>query len=154
MPNEPKFTPKPGQTDYTNIRYAPVINTVVANDGKVLLVRRNPTMRLYPGHWNGISGFLDDSSSVEDKALGELSEELGLASSDIKSLERGQVLVQEAPEYGKTWIVFPVFVRVEATNFKLDWEAQEARWFSLGEARNLKLVPGFGEVLAQFSKMI
>ncbi|HEY4161329.1 MAG TPA: hypothetical protein VGM08_04680, partial [Candidatus Saccharimonadales bacterium] len=63
---EPKFVPKPGQVDYTNIRYAPVINTVITNSGKVLLVQRSPGMRLYPGYWSGMSGFLDDNRSIEE----------------------------------------------------------------------------------------
>src|ERR1700738_2689899 len=95
------FKPKPGQTDYTDIRYCPVMNTVRVNKGKVLLVRRSPDMRLYPGAWNGISGFLDDNQSIEDKVKEELAEELGISSETIHSLERGSMLLQEAPEYAK-----------------------------------------------------
>ena len=35
---ERKFVAQPGQVDYTSIRYAPVVNAVVTNGGKVLLV--------------------------------------------------------------------------------------------------------------------
>ena len=36
-----KFQPKPGQVDFTNIRYAPVANCVLFNEGKILLVKRS-----------------------------------------------------------------------------------------------------------------
>lgn len=147
---ERKFVATPGQIDYTNIRYAPVVNTVVAHGGKVLLVQRSPDMRLYPGYWNGVSGFLDDNRSVEEKVAQELQEELGIAPQDIESLARGQVLLQEAPEYHKTWFVVPVLVRVKNVDFKLDWEAATAKWYLPAEVKALDLLPGFDAVVNQF----
>lgn len=152
--SEPKFVPKPGQVDYRNIRYAPVVNTVVTHGGKVLLVQRSPDMRLYPGYWNGISGFLDDKRSIEEKVFEELQEELGFTEGDIESLERGRVLLQEAPDYDKTWLVVPVLARVKDVEFKLDWEAQRAKWYEPAELQKLTLLPGFQEVLDQFLKML
>ncbi|HEY1835308.1 MAG TPA: NUDIX domain-containing protein [Candidatus Saccharimonadales bacterium] len=147
---EPKFVPKPGQVDYTNIRYAPVVNVVVAHGGKILLVKRSADMRLYPGYWNNIAGFLDDDRDVKDKVCEELYEELGLSKSDVVKLTIARPLCQEAPEYNKTWLVIPVLANVKTANFKLDWEAAEAKWFVPNETRSLKLLPGFAEVLAQF----
>jgi 8-oxo-dGTP pyrophosphatase MutT (NUDIX family) len=146
---EPKFVPKEGQVDYTNIRYCPVVNSVLCHEDKVLLVQRSDDLRLYPGFWNGISGFLDDHKSVEEKVAEELRQELGLKKGDIISLERGSVLIQEAPKYKKTWIVFPVRAVIATKNVKLDWEASRYRWVSLAEAKSLDLLPGFIDVLAE-----
>ena len=147
---EPKFVPEPGQTDYTDIRYAPVVNSVVIHGGKVLLAQRSPDMRLYPSYWNGISGFLDDMRSVEDKVAQELYEEIGLGADDIESIERGTVFLQEAPEYKKTWIVVPALVRVNRVEFNLNWETKRAEWFAPDEVLGLNLLPGFDEVIKQF----
>jgi len=147
---ERKFAARPGQVDYTNIRYAPVVNTVVTHGSKVLLVQRSPDMRLYPGFWNGVSGFLDDARSIEEKVTQELGEELGVASEHIGSLERGRVLLQEAPDYRKTWLVVPVLARIKTTDFKLDWEAQRAKWYAPEEIKGLDLLPGFDAVIEQF----
>lgn len=149
-----KFVAKPGQVDYTNIRYAPVVNTLVTHEGKILLVQRSPEMRLYPGYWNGISGFLDDALSVEEKVAQELAEELGIDQTQIASLERGTVLLQEAPKYHKTWLVVPVLARVRTTEFKLDWEAERAKWYTPAEISGLDLLPGFQEVLDQLLKVL
>lgn len=151
---EPEFIPRPGQVDYTNIRYAPVVNTVVTHDGKFLLVQRSPDMRLYPGYWNGVSGFLDDTRSIEDKVHQELREELSIPTSAIESLERGAALVQEAPEYNKTWLVVPVLARVATASFELDWEAQRAEWYKPEDIAALRLMPGFSEVIAQFIEKV
>lgn len=148
--SEPKFTPKAGQVDYTNIRYAPVVNTVVTKDGKVLLMQRSKELRLYPGYWNGVSGFLDDNRRIEDKVLEELSEELGLSKSDIVSLKRGTPILQEAEEYGKTWLVVPMLAVIKIEDFKLDWEASQAKWFEPRQIEKLKLLPGFKAVISQF----
>lgn len=77
LSEEIKFEPNKGQVDYTNIRYTPVINCVVRHNNMILIVQRNQKMRLYPNFWNGISGFLDDRRSIEEKVKDELREELG-----------------------------------------------------------------------------
>lgn len=151
---EPKFVPKPGQVDFTNIRYAPVVNVTPTYQGKILLVQRSPEMRLYPNCWNGIAGFLDDDRSVEEKARQELREELGLGPEAIASIQQGPVLLQEAPEYGKTWLVVTMLARLSAPEFTLDWEAQGAQWFEPVKIAKLELLPGYEAVFAALRKMI
>lgn len=148
--SEPKFIPKPGQTDFTNIRYAPVINALVVHGGKILLVKRSDVLKFYPGYWHCIAGFLDDSQSIEDKTREELREELGLAAGDIASIERGVPRIFEAPEYGKTYLTVPVLVHVKTDAFRLDWEASCAAWFAPAEAKKLNLIPGFIDILDQY----
>jgi ADP-ribose pyrophosphatase YjhB (NUDIX family) len=117
---EPEFVPKPGQVDYTNIRYCPVINCIVRCD-EILLQQRDPSLRLYPGRWSGVSGFLDTNDAIEEKVYEELSEEVGISRKQVKNIKVGQVFVQEAPDYGKTWIVFPILVTVANKETTLNW---------------------------------
>src|SRR3989338_2257419 len=84
--NKLKFKSKPGQIDYTNARWAPVINCVVKYRDKILVVQRSKDLNFYPGYWNGISGFLDDKRSFEQKVKDELREELGIAKNKIKNV--------------------------------------------------------------------
>ena len=127
---EAKFVSKPGQIDFTDARYCPVVNTVVTRGGKILLVQRSSQMRLYPNYWNGISGFLDDNRSIEEKVRDELREELGIKKTNIAKLKIGNVLIQEAPQYKKTWLVVPVLASIKIDKFQLDWEAKAAKWFN------------------------
>lgn len=146
------FKPKPGQVDYTNIRYAPVINCIVRYQDKILLVKRSSDMRLYPNYWNGVSGFLDDSQSIEQKVKTELHEELGITANEIASITRGQVFDQEEEKYNKTWIVHPILVDIQTNQIKLDWEAQNYKWVKIEEVKNYNLLPGFDLVLESFLK--
>jgi hypothetical protein len=118
------FVPRPGQVDYTRIRYAPVLNAVVVCGGKVLLLQRSSGMRSYPNHWRGISGYLDDDRSVEDKARQEMLKEVGITAEWILTMQRGTVLLQEAPEHGKSWLV--VQVRDRRYRLDLEWRAPGA----------------------------
>jgi isopentenyldiphosphate isomerase len=154
MITEPVFVPRPGQVDYTHIRYAPVLNAVVVCLGKVLLLRRSSSMRSYPDHWCGISGYLDDHRSVEDKAQQEMLEEVGITTDRIVSMQRGTVLLQEAPDHDKSWLVVPVLVRVRDRRYRLDWESQAAGWFTMAEAMALPLLPGFDAVITQYRDVV
>jgi 8-oxo-dGTP pyrophosphatase MutT (NUDIX family) len=154
MTAEPKFVARPGQVDYTHVRYAPVLNALVVCQGKVLLLQRSSGMRSYPNCWCGISGYLDDNRSVEDKVRQEMQEEVGITDDRVLAMERGTVLLQEAPECDKSWLVVPVLVRVKGAEYRLDWESQAAGWFSLSEALVLDLLPGFEAVIAQYRDVI
>lgn len=142
-----KFKPKPGQVNFTKARWAPVINCVLQYRSKILAVQRSGELNFYPGHWNGISGFLDDRRSLARKVRDELREELGLPASQIRSIELGRIFDQEAPKYGKTWIVHPVLVKVKTDKIKLDWEARAYRWLKPSGVKKLKLLPGSDLVL-------
>lgn len=152
MKKEKKFVPCPGQVDFTDIRWAPVINCVVKFKGKILVVERSKSLRLYPSYWNGISGFLDDKKSLEEKVFEEISEELGLKKKNVISIRPGQVFDQDEPKYKKTWIVHPVLVTVDTDQVKTDWEAQSFRWIAPAVVRKLDLLPGFDKVLDCFFK--
>jgi ADP-ribose pyrophosphatase YjhB (NUDIX family) len=145
-----KFVPKPGQVDFTNIRYAPTINIVVTHGRKILLVKRSRELRLYPGKWDWVCGFLDDNKSIEEKALEELNEELGLREDDIASLTRGNVRMDESEGYKKTWIIVPILAKVKTTKYRLDWEASEAKWYRPEELHELDMPRGALRTGAEF----
>jgi 8-oxo-dGTP pyrophosphatase MutT (NUDIX family) len=151
---KPAFKPQPGQVDYTHARWAPVINCVVTHKGNILVVQRSQDLHFYPGYWNGVSGFLDDHRSLVQKVADELREELGIPRTKIKTIRLGEIFHQEAPQYKKTWIVHPILVEVETDHVKLDWEAARYQWLTLPEARKLKLLPGFDEVLTRLTPWI
>ncbi|MBI1999089.1 MAG: NUDIX domain-containing protein, partial [Parcubacteria group bacterium] len=148
------FKPKRGQIDFTNARWAPVINCVVKHKDKILIVKRSAALRLYPGYWNGISGFLDDKRTLEQKARDEVREELGIPAKAIKKVRVGAIFHQNAPKYKKTWIVHPVLVEAATDKIRLDWEAAEYRWIRPNEAGHFKLLPGFDTVLKKVARWL
>ena len=149
---KPKFKPEPGQVDYTDARWAPVINCVLKFKDKILIVKRNKDLNFYPGYWNGISGFLDDNKDIEQKVKQEIKEELGISEEHILSIRLGEIFDQEEPKYKKTWIVHPVLVEVDTDKIFLDWEAQNYQWIDLEQVKNFELLPGFNQVLQNLFK--
>ncbi|MDP3996193.1 MAG: NUDIX domain-containing protein [bacterium] len=147
-----KFKPEKGQTDYTKARWAPVINCVLKFRDRFLVVQRSENLHFFPGFWNGISGFLDDKKSLEEKAKAEIKEELGIPLNMLKRVRLCGIFHQESPEYGKTWIVHAVSVQVKTDKVKLDWEARNYKWVTMSETSKLKLLPGFRKVLDLVSK--
>lgn len=143
----PKFKLKPRQINYSKARWAPVINCVVKYGDKMLVVQRSKKLNFYPGYWNGISGFLDDKRSFEEKVQDELCEELGIKKNQILRIRLGEIFDQEASKYGKTWIVHPVLVEINTDKIKLDWEAKGYKWIKPEKAKSFKLLPGFDEVI-------
>lgn len=147
---EPKFIPKDGQMDFTHARYCPVINALVTRNNRILLFQRHKDMNLFPGHWHCIGGFLDDHQSVEEKIREELQEEAGITGKDIVSIRQGSLVMHDAPQYHKTFLVVPALVTVRSDNFTLNWESQAARWYTPEQALDLELMPGFKDILRQF----
>ena len=121
--------------------------------GKILLVERDRSLHFYPGYWNGISGFLDDRTSLKEKVIEELGEELKIKKNEIISIRPGEVFDQDEPKYRKTWIVHPVLVRVRTDRVSLDWEAREYVWVKMSEAAKFKLLPGFRIVLQKIKRL-
>ena len=148
-----KFKPKPGQIDFTDARWAPVINCVLKYKNKILLVQRSKNLNLYPNYWNGISGFLDDKRNLKEKVVDEIKEETGLSENQISKIILGEIFHQEELKYKKIWIVHPVLVKIKTDRIKLDWEAQTYKWLTIKEAKKLKLLPGFDKVLEIISKI-
>ncbi|MFA5129440.1 MAG: NUDIX domain-containing protein [Patescibacteria group bacterium] len=148
------FKPRPGQTDYSKARWAPVMNCVLMYQGKILVVQRSKKLNFYPGHWNGISGFLDDQKSLNEKVEEEVWEETGITKNKIKRIHLGEIFDQEAPKYKKTWVVHPVLVEVSTDDIKLDWEAEAYQWVTLNQVKKLKILPGFDQVMKRLSAWI
>ncbi|MEK7547102.1 MAG: NUDIX domain-containing protein [Patescibacteria group bacterium] len=145
-----KFKPKPGQTDYTNARWAPVVNCIVRHGDKILIVKRSSDLRFYPGLWNGIGGFLDDEKSLEEKVKEELGEEIGLREEEIISIKLGEVFDFDDPAIGKTWVTHPVLVDAATDRVVLDWEAQEYKWVKPEELKNFETAAGFLRTVENF----
>ncbi len=144
------FVPKKDQVDFTHARFAPVVNCVLFCEEEMLLVKRSDTLNFYPRYYNGISGFLDDTKSLEEKVLEELHEELGIQEG-VQKITLCGIFHQEEKTYKKTWIVHAVRVEVSSKKVLLDWEASEYVWISPEKAHTYNLLPGFERVLALVS---
>ena len=100
----------------------------VINNGRVLLVHRSPSARVYPDVWDLFGGHVEEGESLEEALCREAREELGIEVLALRWL--GQIYDP----------VEPAVVHVYAVS---SWEGEpvnaapeehmEVRWFGAGE---------------------
>ncbi len=118
-----------GRIDYTDSDTAPVVTVFVTFKGKVLLLKRSNDVLTYKGKWNTVAGYLDDLKPLQEKIFEELSEELGITTTDIKTIHVGKPYTFTDSSTKKRWIVHPANVELtKKITIKLDWEHIEYRW--------------------------
>jgi len=101
---------------------------VLVRDGSMLLVRRAPWLRVFPGAWGPFGGHADSGETVEEALRREAREELGIEVSALRHL--GQVYVPVGPALVHVFAVLAW--RGEPANAAPD-EHTDVRWFKIAE---------------------
>ncbi len=76
-----------GRIDFTESPLAAAVHVLLRVDDQVLLVQRSTAVQSFPLFWSGVTGYLDEPVSLQEKASEELEEELGLTGITIQFLE-------------------------------------------------------------------
>lgn len=136
----PKFAD--GRIDYSTSETAPVITVFVKYKNKILLLKRSDKVLTYKGKWNTVAGYLDDMKPIKEKALEELSEEIGVKKDIISNIDIRETFKFKDQDLNKTWIVTPVLVMLSyLPQIKLDREHTEFRWIKPEEIIDFDCVP-------------
>lgn len=138
-----------GQT--TGAQPVDVVTAFVWDGERVLLAQRSGEVSTFPGHWAGISGYVEGCEPL-DQAYRELQEECGLDRGQLVLASRGEPLV--AVEAGSgAFRVHPFLFRVErGVVLHRDWEAARFEWVTLAEmlaGARQPAVPRLYEAFAQ-----
>ena len=103
------------------------VDCVVLNDGKVLLLKR--AHEPFNGYWVLPGGHVERNETVEEAAVREMKEELGI-DVDVEKL----IGIFSDPDRDPRGLVSVAFiVRPRSTNVHLNREASEYQWFPLDE---------------------
>ncbi len=54
-----------GRVDFTNTLIAPVLNMIIYCNRKILILKRSKNVNAHHGLWGGVTGFIDESKSLE-----------------------------------------------------------------------------------------
>ncbi|MEA1926086.1 MAG: NUDIX domain-containing protein [Patescibacteria group bacterium] len=142
----PKFSD--GRIDYSSSDKAPVLTCFVKYQDKILLLKRSDKVRVYKGLWNTVAGYIDELCPVENKALAELEEELGITEDIIGQVRRGTSYEFHDKDARKTWIIFPLLADLkEKPAIKLDWEHTEFKWIKPDQINEYNIVPNLNVTL-------
>jgi 8-oxo-dGTP pyrophosphatase MutT (NUDIX family) len=120
--------------------YRVAVKAVIRKDNKVLLGLENR------GHWGFPGGGIDYGDDLEAALIRELSEELGVKSTDILSefkigcITSGQIH-DGIPKLN-------IFIKIELSNeeFILEEEIKKVSWYTADELRKLKFSPSNGDI--------
>lgn len=112
-----------------------VTSAIIKNGDKYFIAKRAETKKFAPGHWEFISGFVEEAEPAEETILRELKEEINAEGTIEKTLEPyffGDV--------DGRWLVIPFLITVEDPNIQTNPdEHSESRWVTWEE---LKQMPG------------
>ena len=113
-------------------------------------MKRSDKVRVYQGLWNSVAGYLDEFRPLEEKALEELREELGITADIIKQTKLGQPYELNDDNAKKIWVIFPVLVELNKEPvIKLDWEHTEYKWINPADLKSFDIVPDLDKTLAK-----
>lgn len=117
-----------------------VVTAFLWDGARVLLALRSNRVSTFPGHWAGISGYLEgDDAAVW--ALQEVREETGLAPADLVLRGVGETLDVDDAKHGG-FQVHPFLIEVKtARDLEHDWEAVRFEWVDVDELVGCKRQP-------------
>ena len=111
---------------------------ILVEDGRILLGKRSPGRKLYPGVWDMIGGHQEDGESLDQTLRREFEEEIGVTPTEFRELA---VLAEPAPEINgrRAYHVYAITAwRGPEPAIRTD-EQTDIRWFTVAEALALDL---------------
>jgi ADP-ribose pyrophosphatase YjhB (NUDIX family) len=119
------------------------VHGVIAEDGRVLVLRRAPRTVYRPGHWDLPGGHLAVNESIEQCLLREVAEETGLN----VEIER-MIGLNKAPAGPWVQALYACRTNRGRGDLRLSPEHDDARWTTVAEIRELhNLIPYLDAVL-------
>ncbi|MGC8878089.1 MAG: NUDIX hydrolase [Anaerolineae bacterium] len=121
---------------------------------EVLLIRRSPHARLFPGLFNGVGGHVERGEDILSAAIREVEEEAGL---HIETLQLRAILNIASSQLNQNGhesmcnnepgaLVF-IFVGYPPPGETVSERAGELRWVPLNRLRELPVVPDLHDIL-------
>ena len=113
------------------------ISVFLINDKKeILLQKRAATKRMNPNMWGSCAGHVDSGEGIEETALRELEEEIGIKFSidDLHVLEEMQVTKKEINSH----LTRVYYIYYNGNDFKIQTEElSEVKWFNIDDVINM-----------------
>lgn len=109
---------------------------IINNKKQVLLQKRAATKRFNPNKYGSCAGHVNSGESIEDTALREIEEEIGLkvAKKDLKILDKMELRKGETNSH----ITRVFYVICNENNFKIqEEELSKVKWFDIDDVINM-----------------
>ena len=110
-----------------------IVNALFLRDGAVLLARRSPHRRAYPGLWSAPGGHVEAGESLTEALVREVREEVGAVPTSFTFLT--EIADPNAPESDPaTYYLYGVTTWDGGEPTLLGDEHSELKWIALGTA--------------------
>ena len=131
----------------------PMITAFLWDGQRVLLALRSESASTFPGHWAGVSGYVEGGDPLE-RALVEIYEETGLPRQAVTLRRVGVPLVVEAAAYRQPLQVHPFLFSVDAgVALQRDWEAARFEWVDLSDMQRRARTPAAPQLYDAFERV-
>ncbi len=136
-----------GFVEIEGVSMSHVVTSFLCYGEKVLILKRSEEVGSFPGHWAGVSGYIEGEEEAVERARIEIKEETGIE--DAELLNSGEAVLARGREGEIIWAVHPFVFRIDRREITLDWEHVAYRWIRPMELEGLLTVPKLEEVLAK-----
>lgn len=130
----------------------PVVTVFLWNGRQVLLALRSGEVSTFPGHWAGISGYLEGDHAAA-WALQEVREETGLAPAELVLRGVGDPLDVDDPTYGGFQVHPHLFEVAAGTPVRSDWEAARLQWVDVDDVLGRRRQPAVPQLYEAFESV-
>jgi len=122
------------------------VTCVIRCRGRILLLRRAPTVLVNPNLWSAVTGRVEHGQSFEDSAFQEIREETGLTKRDLTLVRRGKGFRLRIRR-GVVTLVQPFLFDSRTRLVRLNWEHTDSKWVRPIDLYKFKLIPKFNLTL-------
>ncbi|MCI4360046.1 MAG: NUDIX domain-containing protein [Thermoplasmata archaeon] len=115
-----------GTVDLIEVELTNVVTVFLEDpDGRILLLKRSDRVGSYPGHWAGVSGFMEGGPALGD-ALREVREETAIDAASVRVASEGSPLLARGG--AQMYAIHPFRFQVGRVEVRIDWEHTESEW--------------------------
>ncbi len=131
----------------------PVVTAFLWDGQQVLMALRSADVSTFPGHWAGISGYLEGSDPAA-WAVVEIEQETGLSRQQLTLRGAGEVLEAVDERSGRRFVVHPLLFSVApASPVCPDWESQRLEWVPVDALVQHRLQPAVPRLFEAFESI-
>tara|TARA_Y100000294_G_C8517945_1_gene321667 strand:+ start:685 stop:1095 length:411 start_codon:yes stop_codon:yes gene_type:complete len=125
-----------------------VVTSFLLYNSLILILKRSSHVKTMKGRWAGVSGYIEGEEDPLDRALKEISEEVGLEKESLILIKRGEPVDSlDTIRKDVVWVVTPFLFRVNSPQIQIDWEHEDYRWVSVDEIKDFETIPGLMKTL-------
>ncbi len=123
-----------------------VVTSFLYKNGEILLLKRSYKVGTFRGKWAGISGYIEEESSLE-AAIREIKEETGASEENLKLLKKGLPFEVEDTLNNTVWSIHPFLFLFKGDKIMIDWEHERYEWIDPKEIDNYSTVKNLKKTL-------